>query len=253
VLAVLLLGINPWAIGLLWPALGASVSATAPALRGGVSVWSATAVAALIACLLPLLLGAAAHGAFGIGAGLPRWVAGGLWLALYPAALAAGLALGPDELVQPSLGPVALALLCAALCAYGAAAAQACAESTPELAATRTALGNDPWDAPEVEHRGLQRAIVALCVAGAAAIAVIAPAVGGPLALETAWGDGARAGGVLTAVVAAALGVAAIGVFLGGGLRADGASDSNRPDAPLRAAWFLFLALLGAVTYFVVG
>jgi hypothetical protein len=240
VLAVLLLGLNPWVIGVLWPELTA---------RG----FRAAGLLGALACLLPLLLGGAAQPAFGNPLRLPHWVAGALWLAIYPAALAAGIALRQDELAQQNLGPITLALLWLALCAYGAGAAQTCAPIAPELSATRATLGNEPWDAPEVERRGLQHVIVGLCIVGAAAIAVIAPALGGLAALEAAWGEAARAGGVLTAVVAAALAVATIGVFLGSGLRSDSTLDAGRADAPLRAAWFLFLALLGAVTYLVVG
>ncbi len=240
VLAVLLLGLNPWLIGVLWPVL------TAPVFR-------AANLLGALACLLPLLLGGAAQGAFGNRPPVPHWVAGALWLAIYPATLAAGLALPPDAPSHESFGPVTLILLWLSLCAFGAAAAQACAPRAPELAATRAALGNEPWDAPELERRGLQHAIVGLCIVGAAAIAVIAPTLGGFEGLEAAWGEAGRAGGVLTAVVAAALAVTTIGVFLGCGLRSDRALDAGRADAPLRAAWFLFLALLGAVTYMVVG
>jgi len=240
VLAVLLLGLNPWVIALLWPEL------TLPD-------WSAAGLLGTLACLLPLLLGAVARGVFGNQPRVPQWAAGALWLAIYPATLAAALALRQDALAQASLGPVTLTLLWLSLCAFGAGAAQACAPNAPELVATRAALGNEPWDAPEVERRGLQHAIVTLSIAGAAALAVIAPTLGGFEELEAAWGEAARAGGVLTAVVAGALAVATIGVFLGGGLRSDSALDAGRADAPLRAAWFLFLALLGAVTYMVVG
>lgn len=240
VLAVLLLGLNLWAIALLWPLL------SAPEPSGGENI------ALALACLAPLLLGAALHGAFAQRLSPPPWLAGALWLAVYPAAVSAALAVRPEPLNQLSHGPAALALLAIALCAYGASAALACAEHAPELPAVQNALGAEPWDAPEPDRRRLQRAIVALCMAGAAAIAVVAPAIGGFEALEAAWGESALAGGVLTAVIGASLGVAAIGVFLGSGLRAEGESDGARPDAPLRAAWFLFLALLGAVTYFVV-
>jgi hypothetical protein len=173
-------------------------------------------------------------------------------LAVYPAALAASVALAPAERSAQHLGPLSLDLLFLSLCAYGASAARACAEPASELAASQHALGNEPWDAPEPERRLLQRAIAALCACGAVAVAIVAPALGGPQALQDAWGDAAAQGGVLTAVVGAALGVTVIGVFLGSGLRSDRAEPAH-PDAPLRTAWFLFLALLGAVTYFVVS
>jgi hypothetical protein len=139
-----------------------------------------------------------------------------------------------------------------ALCAYGASAAAACVENAAELTAVQSPLGAEPWDAPETEQRRLQRVIVAAFIGGAAAIAVVAPAVGGFAALEAAWGDAALSGGVLTSVIGAALGATAVGVFLGSGLRSEGESEGARGDRPLRTAWFLFLALLGAVTYFVV-
>jgi hypothetical protein len=243
VLAVLLLGLNLWTVALLWPWLTASPSTSGAGSKD---------LAVALACLAPLLLGAGAHGAFAQRLSPPPWIAGALWLAVYPAALAVALAVRPEALNQESLGPVALALLAVALCAYGASASAACVEKSAELNAAQSALGAEPWDAPESEQRPLQRVIVAVLIGGAAAIAVVAPSVGGFAALETAWGDAALSGGVLTSVIGAALGVTAIGVFLGSGLRSEGENDGARGDRALRTAWFLFLALFGAVTYFVV-
>jgi hypothetical protein len=96
----------------------------------------------------------------------------------------------------------------------------------------------------------MQRAFIALCFAGAAALCVVAPALGGLSSLEQAWGDAALSGGVLTAIVGAALSVTTLAVYLGSGLRS--LRTPEPPDGTFRAAWFLFLALLGAVVYFVV-
>jgi hypothetical protein len=46
--------------------------------------------------------------------------------------------------------------------------------------------------------------------------------------------------------------VATLAVYLGNGLRGVAAAAEPQSDGALRAAWFLFLALLGAVTYYVV-
>jgi hypothetical protein len=237
VLAVLLLGVNLWLIALLWPSAPAS---------DGHGPW------ATLAGLAPLLLGVIAHNAIARSFAPPPWVAGTLLLAGFPAALGAVLATRQEHLNQLALGPLALALLAAALCAYGASAALACAETAPELAAERSALGREPWNAPEPERGRLQRAIVGVTVLGAAAIVVVAPSLGGFAELEAAWGDAALAGGVLTAVIGAALGVATVSVFLGSGLRSEAEGEAAAADTSLRAAWFLFLSLLGAVTYFVV-
>jgi len=237
-LAVLVLGVNLWVVLQLWPLLGASARAPQIALA--------------LVCLLPLLLGAVVQGAAGARWPARDWVAGALWLTVYPALLAGTLAARPEALNQQRFGPAALSLLWLSLCAYGASAAVACASRAPELAATGTALDGETWDAPEAERGSLQRVAVALWLVGAVAIAVIAPAVGGLPALEQAWGDAALAGGVLTAIVGAALGAGALSVFLGGALRADVSPPQPRADVGLRVAWFLFLALLGGVTYFVV-
>jgi hypothetical protein len=58
---------------------------------------------------------------------------------------------------------------------------------------------------------------------------------------------------VLSAVIAAALGIAVLAIYMPNALRAKtGNEHKPRSDTTLRMAWFLFLALLGAVTYFIV-
>ena len=237
-LAVLVLGLNLWAALLLWPLLGQSARGSELALA--------------LACLLPLLLGAAVQSEVGARVPARRWVAGALFLTVFPALLGGTLVVRPEALNQQMFGPAGLLLVWLSLCAYGASAAAACATRAPELVALGTPLDHEPWDVPEAERGRPQRVATALWLLGAAAIAVVAPALGGLPALERAWGDAALAGGVLTAVVGAALGAASLSVFLGGALRADAGGHEPRAEMALRVAWFLFLALLGGVTYFVV-
>jgi len=173
-------------------------------------------------------------------------------LLAFPIALAAAIACRPEAHNLRLFGPATLTLLGLSLCAYGAFAAQACAASTETLMASHVTLGDRPRDAPPAGRGRLQAIFVGLCCMGACALVFVAPAWGGSSALSTAWGEAALAGGVLTAVVGAALGVATLTVFLSAGLRQP-TTVPPKTGAALRATWFMFLALLGAVTYFVVG
>jgi MFS family permease len=241
--AVLVLGLNAWGVALVWPLLAGEEGEPQPPW------WP------LAGSLAPLLLAGALEAPLARRTGLLRTVPAALLLAAFPAALGFAFASRPEPLNQRAFGPLALVLLWASLCAYGTAALALCRETAPQLTARHAALGEEPWDAQVRERSPLQRLVIALCAAGAAAIALIAPSLGGYAGLTTAWGDtGAIAGGLLTAVVGAALGVAVVAVFLGSALRADAGTTprSSAADATLRTAWFLFLALLSFVTYFVV-
>jgi hypothetical protein len=236
-LRVLLLGANLWVLCVLWPAW----SAHAPAR--GVDVAFETLG------LLPLALGAAlgrARDGTALSALRPA-----LLLVVFPAALCAALALRGEPLNQQLFGPFALCLLALSLCAYGAAVASSLAARGDALRPKHVALGEEPWDAAPPARELPRRVFVGAFVAGAAAIAFVAPRLGGPVELERAWGDAAAAGGVLTAVVGAALAVTLLAVHLADGLRAP-PPRAPEGDPGLRTAWFLFLALLGAVTFFVV-
>jgi hypothetical protein len=183
---------------------------------------------------------------------IPRqlWRAACLLLA-FPIALATAIACRPEAGNLRIFGPPTLTLLGLSLCAYGAFAAVACAAPCEALVASHVALGDQPRDAPPAGRGRLQTIFVGLCCVGACGLVFVAPAWGGSSALASAWGEGAMAGGVLTAVVGAALGVTTLTVFLSAGLRQP-TNVPPRTGAALRATWFLFLALLGAITYFVI-
>jgi hypothetical protein len=235
-LRVLLLGLNLWALCVLWPALAG---------RGGAE--GAATVSLEAFSLLPLALGT------GVLGQRLRWARPALLLVVFPVALTAALALRPEQANAQLYGPLGILLLALSLCAYGAAAAVSVDPGAEELRTTHAALGSDPWDAPPPDRGLRQRGFIAVCFAGAAGVALIAPTLGGQSAVEHAWGDAASAGGVLTAVVAAALGVAVLAVYMGSALRAKATPERTpRGDVALRIVWLLFLALLGAVTYFIV-
>jgi hypothetical protein len=232
-LRVLLLGANVWVLGVLWPLLGSR--STSP-----------TELVAGLLCPLPLLLGGTSS-----AAGSSLFLRSSLWLVAYPAAFAVAVAVRPEGLNQHLYGPLGLVLLWLSLCAYGASAVTATAGRAPELAAVHTALGTEPGDTPQRRRTPLQLGVIGMFFAGAGALCLVAPQWGGQSLLEQAWGDAAQSGGVLTAVVGAALGVATLAIYLSAALRAKREPEPHS-DAPLRVAWFLFLALLGIVTYFVI-
>jgi hypothetical protein len=229
-LPALVLGANLWVVGMLWPLLCGG------GLRG-------LELALALLCPLPLLLAA------GVQRG-PAWLRPALLLCAYPALLGAATAARPEVLNQQVYGPLALGVLWLSLCAYGASAAMAAAVRGPELQTSHAPLGRDPWDTAPPEPQALRRAFIALCFVGSAALCLIAPTLGGLPALTESWGEAALGGGVLTAVVGAALGIATLALYLGDGLRGGRAPESSA-DGGQRAAWFLFLTLLGVVTYFV--
>ncbi len=232
-LRVLLLGANLWALCALWPALAGR--GEGPALLA-LSVFS----------VVPLALWAA------LGQRM-RWVQAVLLFVMFPVALAAVLALRPEALNAQLYGPLGMVLLAVSLCGYGAAAASSLDMPAHALRVTHAPLGSDPWDAVPADRGLRQRVFIALCVTGAGAIALVAPALGGTSVLERAWGDAAGVGAVLSAVVAAALGITVLAIYMPNALRAKSATEqAPRSDTTLRVAWFLFLALLGAITYFIV-
>jgi hypothetical protein len=237
-LRVLVLGMQVWVIGVAWPMLDAT--RTAGMLE--VALGSAGLGALIAGALVPARAGSR----------MPRDLAQPvLWLIAFPGLLAASAGARPERWNQHLFGSVGLVLLWLALCAFGAKAALVSAGEAPRMPSTSFPL--DEPTPPAGDGALRQRAVVLLCVTGGAAIALIAPTWGGLPALEQAWGDAALTGGVLTAVIGGGLGVTTIAVFLGQALReASPARPPSRREMLLRALGYLWLAVLGAVTYFIV-
>jgi len=235
VLPVAALGTNLWIVGVLWPLL---------ATESG----SFRAYLAATAALLPLVAGTVLLAREG-----PVWLhmlGEAAWLALFPIACGAVIAAWP-EAGERALGTPSVVLLALALCGYAAAAARTCAPEHPTATITRVSRAKVSAATTPRARRWLRSAVVVLCVAGAVALSLVAP--GETLAaLGRKPDEHARASAVLTAVVGSALGCTLIAVFLASGLRTDAQPREPRLDASLRAAWFLLLALLGGVTYYVV-
>jgi hypothetical protein len=77
--------------------------------------------------------------------------------------------------------------------------------------------------------------------------------LGGVAQLERDFGEAAAAGGLLSAIVGGALGVAVLAVFLSQSLRDGPAPPSlSTRERVGRTLIFSLLALLGIITYFVV-
>jgi len=232
-LPVVLLGLNVWLAGVLWPLL-----ATA---QGSLAGYGAAG-----ACLLPLLAGALIHARELGGEARTRTWAGAAWLVAFPIACGAVMALWPQP-AERALGTPGLVLLWVSLCAFGAAVARACGiRAQPPVAVELTLPEGASQGRPA--PRRLRRAVIAVCVGGGAALGLIAPDLG---ALAADADGQERAGLVLTAVVGSALGCTVVALFLGSGLRTDQKPSEPRIDSNLRAAWFVFIALLGAVVYYV--
>ncbi|MFI5308270.1 MAG: hypothetical protein ACHQ53_12995 [Polyangiales bacterium] len=231
-LRVVVLGANLWAVTVLWPLLGSRETGLLELLLG-------------LAAPLPLVLGAALR-----SAARPSWLAAALWLFVFPVVLGSTLALRPEAVNQQLYGPFALGLAWLSLCAYGASAAAATRSRGTELAATQVALGDEPWDAPPPRSSAVRTAFIVSSLAGAAALCLVAPRTSGTQGLERAWGEAAMSGGTLTAIAGAALAVTVVALYLGEGLRGGNAPQPHG-DQGVRIAWYLFLTLLGSVTYFI--
>jgi hypothetical protein len=239
-LPVVLLGLNVWLAGVLWPLLATAEPAFA-------------AYIAAAACLLPLGIGAAAH-ARGLGldpdAGQRslRTIAGASWLVAFPIACGAVMTVWPHA-SERALGTLGLVLLWLSLCVFAAAVAHACGIRAQPPATPELTLADAAAPTERAAPRRLRSAIIALCIGGGAALGLIAPDVA---SLAPDADGSARAALVLTAVVGSALGCTLVAVFLASGLRADAKPQEPRLDSNLRAAWYVFVALLGAVVYYVV-
>jgi hypothetical protein len=237
-LRVLVLGMQVWVIGVAWP------------MMEGTHSIGPLEYALGAACLMALIAGALVPTRAGSRAGRDR-VQPVLWLVAFPALIVASCGARPERQNQHLYGSFGLVLLWLALCAFGAKAALVSAGEPPRIPSTSLPLGEAAPPAGDGAPR--QRGLALLCVIGGAAIALIAPTWGGLPALEQAWGEAALTGGVLTAVIGGALGVATIAVFLGQGLReVSPARPPSRREMVLRTLGYLWLAVLGAVTYFIV-
>ena len=231
---MLVLGANTWLVSAGWPLLTAEGAGIAP--------WVAGAVA-----LGALVGGALLHGRGGAPTARAR---DALWWLAFPIATTAATARAYDPMGDAPLSPLPLLLAPLSACAFGAALATATGPAARAIDVELTPLRVSGQPSG---RSTLRRALVpALFAAGALVLGLLLPALGDPAGLTARWGAGSRQGAMLSAVVGGALAIAVVASFLPAALRKDPRDLEPRPDAALRTAWYLFLALLGAVTYYVV-
>ena len=234
---VLALGVHTWLVAVGWPLFTSDETGPAPFVAG-------------LFALFALGAGAALH-AFGdarvVAIRYARDAA--FWLA-FPIATCAASASAYDAAGDDTLALLPLLLGPLSLAAYGAALVGVTARAPQPIAVELTPLRAATTARPA---RALRTALPQLLFGGGAiALGLVLPALGDPAALAARWGDGRRPGAVLAAILGGALAVALLGSFLPATLRRDARDLEPRPDAALRTAWYLFLSLLGAVTYYVV-
>ncbi|MGD8862251.1 MAG: hypothetical protein PVI30_19725 [Myxococcales bacterium] len=229
-LVAAVLGSNLWLTGVAWPWLQGQPP--------GVAGWLA---------LLPLVAG------LSISPSRGDWGRGLLLLVLYPAAIALAVGLLPERVLHRAMGPLAMSVLVVALCAHGVAACAWAGAGEQPLPAERRPLGEPAVQPRPAYQRLMRRGLIGLVLTGAFAVGVVAPTSSEPQSLRRAWGPAVREGGVLTAVVGAAIAVTLVAVLLGSHLKvAPPARPTTRADHGMRVATRLFLALLGVVTYYVI-
>jgi hypothetical protein len=225
---VLAAGVNLCWIGMVWPML----------VRGAPTAVDTVALAGAL-----LLLGGGA-----LAVGRRTSLAAGALLVGLPVTLGVGLTSQPEALIERAFGPLPSAVLLLSFGAFGALSAQAISPTLVPLQVRCTPINEAPAARPA---RRLHDAIVAMSIAGAVVLSAVAPLWGGGAALRAAWGEAAAEAGVLSAVLGSALAVAVLSVFGGAALRPP-KRPLVEPDRDAQLASYLFLALLGAVTYFVI-
>jgi uncharacterized protein YjeT (DUF2065 family) len=233
----LALGAHTWLVAAGWPLLRSDETGLAPWIAG-------------LFALGALGAGAALH-AFGdaSAAGLRYTRDAAFWL-VFPIATCAASASAYDAAGDDTLALLPLLLGPLSLAAYGAALVSVTARAPQPIAVELTPLRAASAARPP---HALRSALPQLLFGGGAiALGLVLPALGDPAALAARWGDGRRPGAVLAAILGGALAAALLGSFLPSALRRDARDLEPRPDAALRATWYLFLSLLGAVTYYVV-
>jgi len=233
-LRVAVLGANAWLLTLVLPAwLGAPRAPLA----------TAAAAALPLAALLP--------GCLQLGAGDPglrraTW----LLLAAFPALLAVGL-LGIEGTLQepPASGPGWLLGL-ASLAAYVVVAAAETGVPRREHPGRSRPLDDAealPRDPPAT--RWLRRGLLTVSLMGAVALVWFPVALPEGAWMDTAWSEAAREARVLVSVVAVALGVAVLTLFVGPALRAHRGRGPQGRFVRRRLATSLVLAALAAAAW----
>jgi uncharacterized membrane protein YidH (DUF202 family) len=200
-----------------------------------------------VSSLLPLALGLLAQGF----PAAPAARISGRWLLLcaYPVALVAVLAGHPEAALEQAHTPWSMLLAALALLAYLAGALLACSAPLALLPADVEAVDAEPVVTHGPRHAA-RVGVSLVWITGALAIAVMAPLSPVFTDVERSWGDGAAAGAVLAAIVASALAITSIAVFLGSMLRmADAEHAVSGTETRNRVATLLFLALVGVVVY----
>ncbi len=241
------LGVNALLVCVGWPALVSDAAAGNTSL--GLTLVALLALAVGVATLLRDSQATA------------RWSL----LCAFPAAIGCSLAVVPEAALERAHGPSSLSLAVLALLAHCAGSIAACrpnATSLPlasrPLAQTGSATAsapNPPDPQPAALATTLLRGlVVSLLLAGAFAIAVLAPTLPSYGQVEAAWGDSARAGAVLAAVVAGALATSLLALHLGTLLRlSDTPPTPSAPERRMRVALALFVSVLGAVVYYTIS
>lgn len=234
---VLVLGVHTWLVAAGWPLFTRDESGPAPFIAG-------------LFALGALGAGAGLHAFGDTSAAAIRYARDAAFWLVFPIATCAASASAYDAAGDDALALLPLLLGPLSLAAYGAALVSVTARAPQPIAVELTPLRAANTARPASRLRAALPQL--LFGGGALALGLVLPALGDPAALAARWGDGRRPGAVLAAILGGALAAALLGSFLPAALRRDARDLEPRPDAALRTAWYLFLSLLGAVTYYVV-
>jgi hypothetical protein len=176
-----------------------------------------------------------------------------LLLCCYPAAVAAVIASVPEATLERIHTPWSLLSCVATLLAYMAGAAISCAEPSPAPGPQRL-LAQTARPTTGGAREWVRIAFSVTWFGAALVLATVAPLTPPWAEVERAWGPAAADAAVFSAVVAGALSVAMVAVFLASMLRRADAEAPLRPSAlRARVAMLLLVALAGTAAYALVG
>jgi hypothetical protein len=226
---VMVLGVNAWAVLLLIPwALGDP--------EDGTSLFWLLGPLTALAVGVPLIL---SHRLFA------AWVL----LGVYPVLCAFGVAFLPQLTRHAPHGTFGLALGALCFVAYGAGSALSVGRPPSIRESTHKPLGTVAPVEERAERRWGRRILLGVTGALSFGLALVAPRVGDGAAYLEAWGEAAREGATLTAVVGGALGAALLALVVGPGLRVSRAHARNVQRSNRRATMMFGLFVVGLMLF----
>lgn len=174
-------------------------------------------------------------------------------LVLAPAFLAATVATRPEAQNRHVFDTPTLVFASLSLSLYGASALSYAQPLWLSQQGVGIPLTHHPWmSQPRFYERVRGTILLSVMLIGAVAIGIVAPGIDDFETLEGAWGESVLEGGLLTAVLGGALGVAIVGLSFTEAMRPRSTHSAYSGRGFPRAAAFIAMATLGTIVYWLV-